>query len=100
MQVSPLRYASVEMTDLWWVEGERFAPSREYPTHHDEAVMNGAPRSGGGPKVLWRGGGGSKSLWRGCGGTRRFSWEGYLAEDGWVCCSGGCGDVAGEFVPA
>ena len=90
MQVSPLRYASVEMTDLWWVEGERFAPSREYPTHHDEAVMNGAPRGGGGSKSLWRGGGGS-------GGG---SWEGYLAEDGWVCCSGGCWDVAREFVPA
>src|SRR5882724_11875441 len=48
MQVSPLRYASVEMTDLWWGEGERFAPSREYPTHHDGAVMNGAPSGCGG----------------------------------------------------
>ena len=26
----------------------RFAPSREYPTHHDGAVMNGAPRCCGG----------------------------------------------------
>jgi len=26
---------------------KRFAHSREYPTHHDETVMNGAPRSGG-----------------------------------------------------
>ena len=35
------------MTGSCWDEGERFAPSREYPTHHDEAVMNGAPRSCG-----------------------------------------------------
>src|SRR5882757_4279053 len=35
------------MTDLVWRRGKRFAPAREYPTHHDEAVMNGAPRSGG-----------------------------------------------------
>jgi hypothetical protein len=33
MQVSPLRYAPVEMTNLWWVKKKRFAPSREYPTH-------------------------------------------------------------------
>jgi len=33
MQVSPLRYAPVEMTNLWWIKEERFAPPREYPTH-------------------------------------------------------------------
>src|SRR5882724_2590091 len=27
------------------IKEERFAPSCEYPTHHNEAVMNGAPRS-------------------------------------------------------
>jgi len=33
MQVSPLRYASVEMTNLWWLlRKERFAHTREYPT--------------------------------------------------------------------
>jgi hypothetical protein len=39
----------VEVTSLWcdWIWIKRFAPPREYPTHHDEAVMNGAPRGFG-----------------------------------------------------
>jgi len=59
LQVSPLHYASVEMTDLWGVRKSGSRCERECPTHHEKAVMNGAPRSGGGLNKrsscdLWR----------------------------------------------